>query len=55
MHDPWDQLDAKELEEIFDNANKVMGGVLRYFREKDLPAIFKIAEQMKKKVDDFKP
>jgi dynein heavy chain len=32
-----------------------MGGVLRYFREKDMPSIFKIAEAMKKAIDDFKP
>jgi dynein heavy chain len=29
--------------------------VLRYFREKDLPKIQKIAETMKKYIDDFKP
>jgi dynein heavy chain len=29
--------------------------VLRYFREKDFPKILKIAETMKKNIDDFRP
>jgi len=32
-----------------------MGQELRYFRDKGMTDIFKIAETMKKKIDDFKP
>ena len=32
-----------------------MAQVLRYFREKDHPKITKIAESMKKNIDEFKP
>lgn len=32
-----------------------MSTVLRYFRDKDYPKITKIAENMKKNIDEFKP
>ena len=55
MNDPWEELNAVELDNTFDQANKTISQVLRYFREKDLPKILKIAETMKKNIDDFKP
>jgi dynein heavy chain len=51
----WETLDANEVDTVFDQSNKVMSQVLRYFREKDMPKIQKVAENMKKNIDEFKP
>lgn len=55
LHDGWEQLNAIDLDNIFDSSNKTISTVLRYFREKDYPKIMKIAETMKKNIDEFKP
>jgi dynein heavy chain len=43
------------LDNTFDTSNKTIASVLRYFRDKEYPKILKIAETMKKNIDDFKP
>lgn len=58
MEDPWEQLDAPELDNTFEQSNKVMNSVYRFFRDKEgdeLKKIFEIAETMKKQIDAFKP
>jgi dynein heavy chain len=55
LNDPWEELDAVDLENTVDNAVKTMGQVLRYFKDKELPQILKIATEMKANVDKFKP
>jgi dynein heavy chain len=55
LHDAWETLDANELDNTFDQSNKTMAQVLRYFRDKDYPKITRIAETMKKNIDEFKP
>jgi dynein heavy chain len=55
LNDPWEKLDANELDATFESSNKTISAVLRFFREKDHPKILKIAETMKKNIDDFKP
>jgi dynein heavy chain len=55
LNDDWESLNAVELDNTFDNSNKIVSQVLRYFREKDHPKITKIAETMKKNIDEFKP
>jgi dynein heavy chain len=52
LNDAWEKLNAADLDATFENCNKVMSGVLRFFRDKE---ITKIAEQMKKNIDEFKP
>jgi len=52
-NDPFDELDAQDVEDKVDNANKVMAQVLRFFRDKEVPGIVKIAEQLKADVSDF--
>lgn len=44
MSDPFDEVDASAIEDTVDNANKTMAQVIRYFRDKELPAILQIAE-----------
>ena len=55
LNDAWENLNAIELDNTFDQANKTISAVLRYFRDKDYPKITKIAETMKKNIDEFKP
>jgi len=55
LNDPFDELDSGEVEETVENANKTMASVQRYFKDKELPGILKIAEETKAAVDEFKP
>lgn len=55
INDPFDEVDASAIEDTVDNANKTMAQVIRFFRDKELPAILGIAEQIKKEVELFKP
>lgn len=58
MEDPWEELDAPELDNTFESSNKVMNSVFRFFRDKEgdeLKKIYEIAETMKKEIDAFKP
>jgi len=54
LKDPFDDLNAQEVEDCVDNSYKVMAQVIRFFRDKELPKILQIAEGIKKAVDDFK-
>jgi dynein heavy chain, axonemal len=52
----WDELDPTEVEDEFENSLKVINQVFRFFRDREgLKDIFKIAEDMKAKIDEFKP
>jgi dynein heavy chain len=55
LNDPFDEIDASQVEECVDNSSKVMAQVLRYFRDKELPDILKIAEIVRVQVEEFKP
>jgi len=55
MCDPFEELDAPALDACFENSQKIMNQVVRYFRDRDQPQIFKISEDMKKQIDAFKP
>jgi len=55
LNDPFDELDSVQVEETVENAKKTMSQVMRYFRDKELPGIIKIADSIKTKVDEFAP
>jgi ligand-binding sensor domain-containing protein len=55
LNDSFDEIDAGSVEEIVDNSNKLMSQVIRFFRDKELPDILKIAETTKSDVEEFKP
>jgi dynein heavy chain, axonemal len=55
LNDPFDEIDAQQVEDCVDNSAKVMAQVLRYFRDKELPDILKIAEGVRVQVEEFKP
>jgi dynein heavy chain len=55
LYDPFEDLNAQKLEETVDTSNKTMAQVIRFFRDKEIPGIMKIAEQTKAEIDAFKP
>jgi dynein heavy chain len=55
INGPFEELDAMDVEETAENAKKTMSQVMRFFRDKELPGIMKIADSIKTKVDDFMP
>jgi hypothetical protein len=44
----WEKLNAEELENTFETCMKTINQTFRYFRDRDMPKIFAIAEEMKK-------
>lgn len=53
--DPWEDLDAQELDNIFEQSQKTINMVFRYFRDREQPRIFEIAQKVKAEIDEFKP
>ena len=54
LNDEFDKLDAAFLEECVENSEKTMNKVIRQLKDKEVPAIKKIAEIVKEKVESFK-
>jgi len=54
LNDPFEELNGADVEECVDNSFKTMAQVIRFFRDKDLPKILAIAENLKKDIEDFK-
>lgn len=55
LNDPWEQLDAPDMEEKVTNYIKTLNKVIRYFRDKDMGTILRIGESIKSELDLFKP
>jgi dynein heavy chain len=56
LHDPFDEIDASNVENLVDDSAKIISACIRFFRDKDdLRKILKIAEEMRTGIDDFKP
>ena len=51
----WNQLDATAAEKFVEDGVRNLAGVIRFFKEKDIKPVLKIAEQVKAQVDEFKP
>jgi len=51
----WDALNGEKLEEFVDNASKTMSDCIRHFKNKEMTGILKIADTVKKEIDEFKP
>lgn len=54
MKCPWEELDAPELESTWESCQKTINQVFRQFRDRKQESMLKIAESIKKGVDDFK-
>ena len=54
MEDPWEQLDAINLEDTVQNSFKTVLRTTAYFKNKELTKIQKISEEMKVEIDAFR-
>ena len=54
MTQPWEELDAVDLENTWENCTKVINTTFRQFRDRKQEEMLAIAEKIKKGVDDFK-
>ena len=54
LKDQFETIDPVFLEETVDNVDKTMNKVIRQLKDKDVPAIKRIAESIKESVLDFK-
>lgn len=54
MHDQWEELNGREIEETVDNSTKTISQVLRHFKSRDMQAILPVAEKIKADVDHFR-
>ena len=55
MNGEWESLDAVAAEKFIEESVRIIGSVIRFFRERDIEPILKIAQIVKGKLDDFKP
>ena len=55
MNGEWDTLDAVAAEKFVEESVRIIGTVIRFFRERDIEAILKIAQIVKGKLDEFRP
>ena len=54
LEDPWEVLDAIALEDMVQNSFKTIIRTASYFKNKSLPKILEIANEMKDKIDGFR-
>jgi len=55
LHCDWENLDAEEGERFVEEAVRTMGGVIRFFRDRGINQVLKIAEKVKAEIDEFRP
>ena len=51
----WEKLDAVSAEKFVDEGSRTLTGVIRFFKDRDMGPVLKIAENIKKEIDEFKP
>lgn len=55
MHGDWETLDAPAAERFVDESVRIIASCIRFFKERDIDAILKIAVAIKAQLDEFKP
>lgn len=56
LNDPFEDIDASNVENLVDDSAKTISSTIRFFRDKDdLRKILKIAEEMRASIEEFKP
>ena len=55
LHCEWDQLDATAAEKFVEEGVRNLASVIRFFKDREITPVLKIAEQVKAQVDEFKP
>lgn len=55
LNNRWEDLDAPVAEKFVEDSLRVLIQTAKQFKEKDLPQILKIAEQVRAQLDEFRP
>lgn len=55
MNDDWMTIDAVAAEKFVEESIKVLTGVTRFFKERELTNVLKISQSIKSQIDEFKP
>ena len=55
LDDPWETLNAPAVENFVEDSTKLMAGNIRFFKDKGITPMLKIAETVKAQLDEFKP
>lgn len=55
LKDDFKTLDAVTAERFVEDSARLLNGVCRFFKERNIPAVFSIANTVKKEIDEFKP
>jgi dynein heavy chain len=51
----WHQINAEECERFVEDSIKNLNHAIRYFKDKEIIHILKIAESVKAQIDEFRP
>ena len=55
MYGQWDSIDADSCEKFVEDSLKNLLHSIRYFKDKEIIHILKIAESIKSQIDEFRP
>ena len=55
MNGEWESLDAVAAEKFIEDSVRLIGTVIRFFKERDIVDILKIAQYVKAQLDEFRP
>lgn len=55
LNNPWQDLNAPAVEQFMEDATKLMAGNIRFFKDRGIGPVHKIAETVKAQLDEFKP
>lgn len=55
LHNPWEDLDAPGAEKFVEESLRTLMQTSKMFRDRDLPQILKITQQVKDQLDEFRP
>jgi dynein heavy chain len=55
MHGQWHDIDADQCEKFVEDSIKNLLYAIRYFKDKEIVHILKIAESVKAQIDEFRP
>ncbi len=55
LHHPWEELDAPGAEKFVEDSLRVLVQTSKMFRDREMPSILKITQQVKEEFDEFRP
>ncbi len=55
LNDPWDTLDAVAAEKFVEDGSRTLMQVIRFFKDRNIDAVLKIAQKVRQEIEEFKP